>query len=130
MEVTMTELRQIYHCVKCGNVAEVVFTGKGVLICCGEPMVHLEGNTQEAAYEKHIPEITDLGGKIKVAVGSVAHPMEEKHYIAFIEVVTKDCVYRHELKPGDAPEAIFPVPMQDVLFAREYCNLHGLWKTS
>ncbi len=126
----MTELRQIYHCAICGNVTEVVFTGQGELVCCGQAMNLLEGNTVDAAYEKHIPVITDLGDKIKVAVGSVAHPMEEKHYIAFIEVLTKDCVYRHELKPGDAPEAIFPVAMQDVLLAREYCNLHGLWKTS
>ncbi|MCB5229743.1 MAG: desulfoferrodoxin [Candidatus Cloacimonetes bacterium] len=125
----MTKLREIYHCALCGNVTEVVFTGGGELVCCGQPMNLLVENTEEAAYEKHIPVITDMGDKIKVAVGSVPHPMEEKHYIAFVEVITEKCVYRHEFKPGDAPEAIFPVSMDKVLYAREYCNLHGLWKS-
>jgi superoxide reductase len=84
----------------------------------------------DAAREKHVPVITDLGGKVKVAVGSVPHPMEEKHYIALIEVVTEKKVCRHELKPGEAPEAIFPVAFADVLYAREYCNLHGLWRNA
>ncbi|MDZ4181614.1 MAG: desulfoferrodoxin [Candidatus Cloacimonadaceae bacterium] len=124
----MTELRQIYHCPLCGNVVEVLFTGAGELVCCGEPMNLLKENSVDAAREKHVPVITDLGGKIKVAVGSVPHPMEEKHYIAMIEVITEKQVYRAELQPGDAPEAIFPVALADVLYAREYCNLHGLWK--
>lgn len=124
----MTELRQIYHCPLCGNVVEVLFTGAGELVCCGEPMNLLKENSVDAAREKHVPVITELGGKIKVTVGSVPHPMEEKHYIAMIEVITEKQVYRAELKPGDAPEAIFPVALADVLYAREYCNLHGLWK--
>lgn len=126
----MTELRQIYHCALCGNVVEVLFAGAGQLVCCGQPMNLLEGNTVDAAYEKHIPVIEDLGDKVKVIVGSVPHPMEEKHYIALIEVITEKCVYRHELKPGDAPEAIFPISKDKILYAREYCNLHGLWRTS
>ena len=85
----MTKLREIYHCALCGNVTEVVFTGGGELVCCGQPMNLLVENTEEAAYEKHIPVITDMGDKIKVAVGSVPHPMEEKHYIAFVEVITE-----------------------------------------
>jgi superoxide reductase len=127
-EEKMTELRQIYHCPLCGNVVEVLFTGAGELVCCGEPMNLLKENSVDAAREKHVPVITDLGGKIKVTVGSVPHPMEEKHYIAMIEVITEKQVYRAELKPGDAPEAVFPVALADVLYAREYCNLHGLWK--
>lgn len=82
----------------------------------------------DAAREKHGPVITDLGGKVKVSVGSVLHPMEEKHHIAFVEIVTEKCVYRHEFKPGDVPEAEFPVPIAEVMYAREYCNLHGLWR--
>jgi len=130
LEVKMTELRQIYHCPLCGNVVEVLYTGAGELVCCGEPMNLLKENSVDAAREKHVPVLSDLGGKVKVAVGSVAHPMEAKHYIAFIEVITEKCVYRHELQPGDVPEAIFPVSMDEVLYAREYCNLHGLWKNA
>lgn len=126
----MTELRQIYHCPICGNVVEVLFTGEGELVCCGEPMNLLEGNTVDAALEKHVPVITELNDKVKVSVGSVPHPMEEKHYIAMIEVLTKTKVYRKELKPGDAPEAVFPVKAEKILLVREYCNLHGLWKTT
>ena len=124
----MTELRQIYHCPLCGNLVEVLFTGAGELVCCGEPMKLLAGNTVDAALEKHVPVVTEMGDKIKVAVGSVPHPMEEKHYISMIEVCTKNKVYRRELKPGDAPEAIFRVKADKVLTVREYCNLHGLWK--
>lgn len=124
----MIALRQIYHCPICGNVVEVLFAGGGELVCCGEPMKLLEGNTVDAAKEKHVPVLEDLGDKVKVSVGSVPHPMEEKHYITFIEVHTENKVYRKELKPGDAPEAIFRVKLSKVLYAREYCNLHGLWK--
>ena len=123
----MTELRQIYHCPICGNLVEVLFTGAGALVCCGEPMKLLEGNTVDAALEKHVPVLTEMGDKVKVVVGSTPHPMEEKHYISMIEVCTKNKVHRHELKPGDAPEAIFRVSADKVVCVREYCNLHGLW---
>lgn len=125
----MTAIREIYHCPICGNLVEVLFAGPGALVCCGEPMKLLEGNTVDAAKEKHVPVITEVGDKIKVSVGSVAHPMEEKHYISMIEVHTVNKVYRKDLKPGDEPEAMFRVKADKVLFAREYCNLHGLWKT-
>ena len=125
----MIELRQIYHCPICGNLVEVLFAGAGELVCCGEPMKLLEGNTVDAAKEKHVPVITEMGDKIKVSVGSVPHPMEEKHYITMIEVLTQNKVLRRELKPGDAPEAIFRVKKDKVLLVREYCNLHGLWKS-
>ena len=128
LEEKMITLRQIYHCAICGNLVETVFSGDGELVCCGQPMDFLEGHTMDAAKEKHVPVVTDLGGKVKVVVGSTPHPMEEKHYITFIEVLTKTDVYRHELKPGDAPEATFPVAFKDVIEAREYCNLHSLWK--
>jgi len=128
LEDKMIALRQIWHCPICGNVVEAVFAGGGELVCCGQPMKLLEGNTVDAAREKHVPVVTDLGDKIEVAVGSVAHPMEEKHYTAFIEVLTEKKVYRKELKPGQEPKAKFPVKMEKVLAVREYCNLHGLWK--
>ncbi|MDD3535809.1 MAG: desulfoferrodoxin [Candidatus Cloacimonetes bacterium] len=126
----MIALREVWHCQICGNTVEAVFGGKGELVCCGQPMNLLAENTVDAAYEKHIPVVNDMGDHIKVEVGSVPHPMEEKHYIAFIEVITEKKVCRHELKPGDAPVAVFPVKMSDVISVREYCNLHGLWKAS
>lgn len=124
----MIELRQIYHCPICGNLVEVLFVGGGELVCCGQPMKLLEGNTVDAAVEKHVPVVTEMGDKVKVSVGSVAHPMEEKHYITMIEVMTENKVLRRELKPGDAPEAIFRVKADKITGVREYCNLHGLWK--
>ena len=124
----MTNQKEIYKCNICGNIVEVIHDGAGELVCCGQPMEHLEGNTVDAAKEKHVPVVTDLGDKIEVSVGSVAHPMEEKHYIAFIEVLTEKKVYRKELKPGQEPKAKFPVKLEKVLEVREYCNLHGLWK--
>jgi superoxide reductase len=125
----MTELRQIYHCPICGNLVEVLFAGGGELVCCGQPMKLLAGNTVDAALEKHVPVVTEMGDKIKVSVGAVPHPMEEKHYIAMIEVLTENKVLRRELKPGGAPEAIFRVKAEKVIAVREYCNLHGLWKS-
>ena len=124
----MTDLRQIYHCPLCGNVTEVLYTGAGDLVCCGEPMKLLKENSVDAAKEKHVPVLKDLGDKVEVSVGSVLHPMEEKHHIAFIELITEKMVLRAELVPGEEPVAVFPVKMSEVLYAREYCNLHGLWK--
>lgn len=124
----MIETRQIYHCPICGNLVEVLFAGGGELVCCGEPMKLLEGNTVDAAREKHVPVIEDLGDRVKVSVGSVPHPMEEKHYITMIEVLTQNKLMRKELKPGDVPEAVFRVKKEKILLVREYCNLHGLWK--
>lgn len=127
----MTVLKQLYYCPICGNVTEVVFTGAEALVCCGEPMVLLQENTVDAAKEKHVPVVEGDEQSVTVKVGSVPHPMEEKHYIAFIELITKDdMVLRAELKPGMEPVAVFPVPMSKVLYAREYCNLHKLWKSS
>jgi superoxide reductase len=84
-------------------------------------------NTVDAAKEKHVPVIEKIAGGFKVKVGSVAHPMEQKHYIEWIEIIAGDTVYSRFLKPGEAPEAVFTIDAQEVT-AREYCNLHGLWK--
>jgi len=118
---------EIYKCDVCGNMVEVVHGGKGQLVCCGEPMTFLKENTTDAATEKHVPVIETVDGGYKVKVGSVAHPMEEKHYIEWIELLAGETSYRKFLAPGRAPEAVFHVEAKDVS-AREYCNVHGLWK--
>lgn len=123
----MMELLQVYKCSKCGNIVELVHVGGGQLVCCGEPMKLLTENTSDGAREKHVPVIEKVPGGWRVTVGAVVHPMEEKHYIEWIELIADDKVYRRHLKPGDKPEAIFAVEASS-LIAREYCNLHGLWK--
>ncbi len=123
----MAKRLEVYRCEVCGNVVEVLHGGAGQLVCCGKPMKLLVENTTDAAREKHVPVIEKVAGGYKVNVGSVAHPMEEKHYIEWIELVAGEKAYRQFLAPGVAPEAFFSVEADEV-FAREYCNLHGLWK--
>jgi superoxide reductase len=122
----MTELLAVYKCDVCGNVVEMIHTGAGELICCGQPMKNLKENTVDAAKEKHVPVKEAVQGGLKVTVGSVPHPMEEKHYIEWIEIISGDKSYKQHLKPGQTPEAFFPV--EGDWIAREYCNLHGVWK--
>jgi superoxide reductase len=126
----MTEKKQIYKCEICGNIVEVLHEGKGELVCCGQPMKLYEEKTADSATEKHVPVIEKMDDKVKVKVGSVPHPMDEKHYIEWIELIVDGKSYRQFLKPGDAPEATFDirVPADSKLEAREYCSLHGLWK--
>ncbi len=124
----MAELMQVYKCETCGNIIEVIHGGGGELVCCGKPMKLFVENTVDAAKEKHVPVIEKTADGYKVKVGSVAHPMEEKHLIEWIELQVADKVYRRFLKPGDAPEALFCVKEDGPVTAREYCNLHGLWK--
>ena len=123
----MTKKLQIYKCEICGNIVEVLHEGAGELVCCGQPMVLREENAVDAAKEKHVPVVEKTAGGASVKVGSVAHPMEEKHYIEWIQIIADGKAYRQFLKPGDAPEATFDIEAGDVT-AREYCNLHGLWK--
>ena len=125
----MTEVKQIYKCNICGNIVEVVHTGVGQLVCCGQPMELLKEKTKDVGLEKHVPVIEKSNGKIKVKVGSVPHPMEDKHWIEWIELVADGKVYRNFLNPGDNPEADFKIEAENIT-VREYCNLHGLWKTS
>ncbi len=126
----MTEKKQIYKCEVCGNIVEVLHEGAGELVCCGKPMKLYEEKTADSAVEKHVPVIEKMGDKVKVKVGSVPHPMDEKHYIEWIELIVDGKSYRQFLKPGDAPEAIFDLKVSDdmKLEAREYCSIHGLWK--
>lgn len=122
------ERLQVYKCMVCGNIVELLHVGKGELVCCNQPMELLKENTVDAAREKHVPVVEKTSDGIKVKVGSVPHPMEEKHYIEWIEIIAKDNIYRKFLKPGDNPEAVFPIQVGTVI-AREYCNLHSLWKS-
>lgn len=120
-------LGSYYKCSICGNVVQVSFVGGGELVCCGKPMNLLKENTTEASTEKHIPVIKKEENGYRVTIGSVLHPMEEKHYIVFIELIADGISYKKFLKPGDKPEAFFKVKAENV-YALEYCNLHGLWK--
>ena len=123
----MTERLQVYKCEICGNIVEMLHAGAGELVCCGAPMKNYVENTVDAAKEKHVPVVEKIAGGFKVKVGSVPHPMEEKHYIEWIEVIADGKAYRQFLNPGEAPEAFFPVKGE--FTAREYCNIHGLWKS-
>jgi superoxide reductase len=123
----MAERLEIYKCEACGNVVEVLTGGAGELVCCGAPMVLMNENTVDAAQEKHVPVIEKVAGGVKVKVGEVPHPMEEKHFIEWIEIVADGIAYRQFLSPGDTPEATFNVEAAQVT-ARAYCNLHGNWK--
>ena len=119
--------QQIYRCERCGNMVELVNYGGGPLVCCGEPMTAVTENSTDAATEKHVPVIEEIAGGYKVTVGSVNHPMEEKHYIEWIELIADGTlVYRRNLAPEEAPVAELQVQASEVR-ARAYCNLHGLW---
>ena len=117
----------IYKCEKCGNIVEMLHVGPGTLYCCGEPMKQIEENVTDAAQEKHVPEVEVTEGKIKVKVGSVLHPMSEKHLIEWIELIVDGKIYRKELTATDTPEAEFEIKA-DHFVVRAFCNLHGLWK--
>jgi superoxide reductase len=123
----MAERLQVYRCAACGNVAEVLTAGAGNLVCCGQSMEHLAAKTADQGKEKHVPVIEKLNGGFKVKVGSIPHPMEEKHFIQWIEIIADGKAYRHWFKPGQTPEAIFNLPVENVT-AREHCNLHGVWE--
>lgn len=125
----MTKLYENYKCEVCGNIVQMLHASMGQLVCCDKPMVLLTENTVDAAKEKHVPVIEQTDSGIKVKVGSVPHPMEDKHYIEWIEVINGSYIQRKHLKPGDKPEAGFYVKYSDKLVAREYCNLHGHWKS-
>jgi superoxide reductase len=123
----MAKKSEVYKCKACGNIVMVLHGGDGDLVCCGENMVLMTANTVDAAQEKHVPVIEEIAGGYKVKVGSVPHPMEEKHYIEWIELIADGKSYFQFLNPGEAPEATFTIDAAKVS-AREYCNLHGLWQ--
>lgn len=124
----MAEKFRIYKCEICGNIVEVLHAGAGDLVCCGENMVLLDEKTADFTTEKHVPVIEKTAEGYKVTVGSTLHPMEEKHYIEWIELIADGISYKKFLKPGDSPSAEFCIKASRVS-AREYCNIHGLWKS-
>lgn len=127
----MVKQREVYRCNICGNIVEVLFAGGGSLVCCGQDMELIRENTVEASKEKHVPVIEKTRNGIKVKVGSVPHPMEEKHYIQWIELLIGDVSYKKFLKYGNKPEAEFEITIKDLRYvqAKAYCNLHGLWSS-
>lgn len=122
----MTKKKELYRCNTCGNIVEVLNEG-AVMSCCGRPMMRLEGNKTDGAIEKHVPVIEKIDGGYLVRVGSTAHPMTKEHYIQWIELLTENEVLRKELDYNSKPEAIF-LTNKDVVCAREYCNIHGLFE--
>jgi superoxide reductase len=125
----MVELNELYKCSVCGNIVELTHVGGGQLVCCGKPMDLLIAKSSEEGTEKHKPVIEKAANEKEtiIKVGSIPHPMEEKHYIEFIEVFVGEKVLRKYLSPGEKPEMM--LCDVDVVKARAYCNVHGLWKS-
>ena len=118
---------EFYRCEHCGNIVAFLNKSGVPVVCCGEKMKLLEPGVVEAAVEKHLPVVAVNGRSVTVSVGSVAHPMDENHYIEWIELLADNQSLTCFLKPGDKPEAVFKTDAEKVT-AREYCNLHGHWK--
>lgn len=127
----MTEEKQVYRCNICGNMVEVLHLGVGKLVCCENEMQLLEEKSEGVGPEKHIPIIEQIEDGIRVKIGEISHPMEGNHCIEWVELVTDKGIYRKVFKPGDNPEAEFKINIEDVneVSAREYCSIHGLWKS-
>lgn len=124
----MTNKMEIYKCNVCGIIVEVIHSGGGSLVCCDHEMEILKEQHEEVLNEKHVPVIEKITGGIRVKVGSISHPMEENHYIQWIEIISEDFSERKFLNPGQKPNAeFFQVP--ENFTVREYCNIHGLWKS-
>lgn len=125
----MDKIGDIYRCNVCGHIIAVLRAGDGTLVCCGQPMELLKEKNKDVGAEKHVPVIEKTKTGIKVKIGSVPHPMEKEHYIEWIELNADSVIYRAFLKPGGKPEAEFCVCGAKKLSAREYCSVHGLWKS-
>lgn len=125
----MCKERRFFRCKHCGNIVSKIYDSGVALVCCGEEMEEMVANTVDASKEKHVPAVSVVGNIVKVEVGSVPHPMEEKHYIMWIYLQTKKGGQRKCLSPGDEPKAVFALEDDELVAVYEYCNLHGLWKT-
>ncbi|MDD3117646.1 MAG: desulfoferrodoxin [Victivallales bacterium] len=121
---------KVYKCSKSAFTVEVTNEAAecAAPVCCGEPMQLMQEQTADKTKEKHVPLLSGNGNGTKVVVGCTPHPMTEEHYIEWIEVINGSYVNRKYLRPGDAPEAEFYVPLQENLIVRSYCNKHGLWR--
>ena len=126
----MTQIHQVYRCKICGNIVEVLHEGAGTLVCCGQDMELFIEKLQDEGNEKHLPVVEINGNKVVVKVGSIEHPMEEAHYIEWIEVINGKESYKKFLSPGEVPMAEFEIEDIGKLIVREYCNIHGLWATT
>ena len=124
----MTKRLEVYKCEICGNIVEVLQEGEGQLVCCGQPMTPLKPKIEDQGKEKHVPVINESPGHLTIKVGSISHPMEDNHYIKWIEVITDEGVEKKFLKPGQPPEAPFEIKGK-IVEVRDYCNIHGLWHT-
>ncbi len=118
----------IYKCDKYGIIAQIMTTGAGKLVCCETSMDKMIENTTDAAKEKHIPVVEKIGNRLEVKVGSVNHPMNEDHFIQWVEVVGNEESFLKFLSYTDKPEAVFDLEC-DEFYVRAYCNLHGLWRS-
>lgn len=119
---------KFYKCKKCGKVLAILKASSCDTFCCNEAMQELKANTTDAAVEKHVPVVQQNGNVVNVTVGSVIHPMEEKHFIEWIMLETKNNKQLKALNPGDEPKATFAlIDGDEVVRAYAYCNLHGLW---
>jgi superoxide reductase len=125
--VNTSKVEQIFKCNVCGNIVAVLTVGGGELVCCNQPMELMEEKTSDVGKEKHVPVIEKVDGGVKVKVGSVEHPMQEDHFIEWIEVLADGKSYMQYLKPGDKPEVFLEIKAENIT-ARTYCNIHGLWK--
>lgn len=119
---------KFFKCKHCGNIVEKLHDSGISIVCCDEEMQELVANTVDAAQEKHVPSVSIVGNMVQVEVGDVLHPMEEKHYIMWIYLHTKNGSQRKDLLPGEDPKAVFALGDDEVIAVYEYCNLHGLWK--
>lgn len=124
----MTQQKQIYKCNICGNIVEILHNGAGELVCCGQPMELMVEKNKDQGLEKHVPIIEKTEKGVLVKIGSIPHPMEETHYIEWIEIIVDGKYCRKFLNPGDKPEAEFEITGNNIN-ARAYCNIHGLWKS-
>ena len=124
----MTKLNQVYTCEVCGNIVEILHAGAGKLVCCGAPMKLLKEQSKGEYAEKHAPVVESIDGdhRVRIKIGSIPHPMEKKHYIEWIEILTPDRVLRKYLTPGEKPEKEFTI-RAGTFKTRMYCNVHGLW---
>jgi len=122
----MTKMFEVYKCDVCGNITKVVHASAGTLVCCGKPMVLQQEKTTDQGKEKHVPVVEKSATGIMVRVGSVPHPMEEKHFIEWVEVRSGENVFIRGFVPGENPEYEFCISDARVK-VRAYCNIHGLW---
>jgi len=124
----MANRAEVYVCELCGNIVEVLEGADGTLVCCGQDMNLQQGNSTDAAHEKHVPVVSMDDTLATVRVGSVLHPMESQHHIDWIELQQDNMIQRIFCKPGETPQAVFIIEAGVPVAVRAYCNLHGLWK--